>query len=73
MRIYSLTGVGQSIASTPTNNDTPGWRIVYFLRRHGNRASDDQIKQFTGLDSATFNHAMAKLTNGENPVVTVIS
>lgn len=73
MRIYQLTKVGDSFARTPTNNMTHGWKIIYFLRRHGGRATDDQIVSFTGLDEGEVREAMRKLTSGKNPAVNVVS
>ena len=73
MRIYQLTSVGNSFARTPTPHVTPGWRILYFLRRHGGRATDDQIESFTGLGEDEMKTALRKLTRGSNPAVTVIS
>ena len=65
--------MGQSMGHTISRDMTPGWRVVYFLRRHGNRATDDQIQQFTGLSPEQVNVTMRKLTSGKNPVVTVLS
>ena len=72
MKIYSLTPIGDKIAHTPVHNVTPGWRVLYFLRRHQGRATDEQIKEFTGLKSDEFYVTMRKLTSGKNPVVSVI-
>ena len=73
MRIYQLTSVGNSLARTPTNNLTPGWKIVYFLKRHGGRATDDQISAFLGLSPEQIRSTMSTLTRGKNPVIAVIS
>lgn len=73
MRIYSLTQLGQSVAHTPTANMTNGWKIIYFLKRHGNRATDAQIIQSTGIGSGELQAAMRKLTSGEHPIVTMVS
>jgi len=37
---------------------TPGWRVVYFLRRHGNQATDEQIMTYTGIEPGAFRIVM---------------
>ena len=71
MRIYSLTPIGKQIANSPTSNTNPAWRVLYFLRRHGGRATDEQITTFTGMNSATMHIVMNKLVNAK--AVSVIS
>ncbi len=46
MRIYQLTDVGESEASTPVNNPSPARRVLYYLRKRSNEsASDDMISE----------------------------
>jgi len=73
MRIYQLTKIGEQLSHTPVRNVTPGWKVVYFLKRHGGRATDSQIMEFTGLSSDQLYSTMRTLTSGNNPVVSVIS
>ncbi len=67
MRIYQLTSLGENLAQQPTPHPSDGWRAIYFLRRHGGRATDEQLQQFEGIDSLT----MQKLVNAK--VVAVVS
>ncbi len=70
MRIYQLTSMGRDLAKTPTKTMTAGWRVVYFLRKHGGRATDDQIKQFASIGDGEFAPTMNSLINQK--VVAVI-
>ena len=73
MRIYMLSPVGESIASNPAKNVTNGLRILYFLRRHGGQATEEQIEEFTGLSRSEIQLEMKKMTRGSNPIVRSIS
>lgn len=44
MGVYVLTDIGESYAATPDNNPTVARRILYFMRRHGSRATKDQLE-----------------------------
>ena len=46
MKIYSLTSVGRAIASNPTQNTSDALRVLYWMRRKGGQATDDEIKEF---------------------------
>lgn len=50
MRIYRLTDVGDSEASTPTPNPSDARRILYYLRRRSSRAASDDM-----IASSVFN------------------
>ena len=65
MRIYQLTSIGNSIASSPQNTKTDGVKILYFLRRHGWRATDDQIKSFVIPDESRYMVAMNNLVRAK--------
>ena len=54
MRIYQLTALGRDMARTPTREMTPGWRVIYYLRRHGGRATDEQIRDFAPVNAGEF-------------------
>ena len=51
MKIYALTAIGRNIASNPSRDNTIGYRILAFLRRHNGAASDTQIMSVTGASS----------------------
>ncbi len=72
MRIYQLTSVGQSIGANPTSELTPAMRVIYFLRKHGGRATDEQITMYAGVDAAKLQTIMRTLTRGSNPAVMVV-
>ena len=63
MRIYQLTDIGESEASSPVNNPSPARRVLYYLRRRSNRsASDDMIAETVfGGDKGEAQLAMSKL------------
>ncbi len=72
MRIYELTNVGEALASNPTNKVTPAMKVLYWMRRHGGRATDEQIKQFAGLTPSEAQGAINKLTSpGVRAIVSV--
>lgn len=56
MRIYQMTDIGESEASSPVSNPSPARKVLYYLRRRSNRAaSDDMIAGavFDGDNGAT--------------------
>lgn len=63
MRIYRITEIGESEASTPVNNPSPARRVLYYLRRRSNRAaSDDMIADSVfGGDRGQLQVAMSRL------------
>ena len=63
MRIYRITDIGESEASTPVNNPSDARRVLYYLRRRSNRAaSDDMIATAVfGGDKGQAQVAMSKL------------
>lgn len=63
MRIYRLTEIGDSEASSPVSNPTDARRILYYLRRRGNHAaSDDMIANAVfENDKSKMNMAISKL------------
>ena len=63
MRIYQLTDIGESEASSPVNNPSPARRVLYYLRRRSNRsASDDMIAETVfGGDKGEAQLAMNRL------------
>lgn len=72
MRIYQITDVGESEASTPVNDPTPARRVLYYLRKRSNRAaSDDMITSSVfGGDKGQANMAISRLLRA-NAVRTV--
>lgn len=46
MRVYQLTSIGNAIASNPSHEPSVALSILYWLRRHQGRGSDEQIEQF---------------------------
>lgn len=64
MRVYALTKIGESVASNPSNNVTPGMKVLYWLKRHGGQGSDEQISAFVfNGDSGTTQSVLNKLRN----------
>jgi hypothetical protein len=43
MRIYRITDIGESEASSPVANPSPSMRVLYYLRRRNNRAASDDM------------------------------
>lgn len=50
MKIYQLTRLGETLASSPSGVTT-GRRILYYLRRKGGRATDEQIYEAVAPDN----------------------
>jgi hypothetical protein len=65
MRIYAISSIGDSFASAPSNHPSDSLRVLYFLRRHGGRASDEQIEQFVIPDRSTLQVTLNKLRNAK--------
>jgi len=63
MRIYRITDIGESEASTPVNNPSDARLALYYLRsRSNNTASDDMIAQAKfGGDRGRTQLAMSRL------------
>lgn len=63
MKIYQMTDVGESEASSPVSNPTPARRVLYYLRKRTNRAaSDDMITESVfGGDRGQTQVAMSRL------------
>lgn len=63
MRIYQMTDIGESEASSPVSNPSPARKVLYYLRRRSNRAaSDDMIADVVfGGDKGTMLLAMSRL------------
>lgn len=71
MRIYKLTQVGYSMASTPPNGElTDARRVCSYLRRHGLMATDEQITSqvFQG-DRMAMRLTLNQLLRGSAPPV----
>lgn len=67
MRIYQMTDIGESEASSPVSSPSPARRVLYYLRRRSNRAaSDDMIADavFDGDKGAT-QLAMSRLVRAK--------
>lgn len=67
MKIYQITDIGDSEASTPVSNPSPARRALYYLRRRSNRAaSDDMIADNVfGGDKSQAQSAMSKLVRAK--------
>lgn len=63
MKIYQITDIGESEASSPSTNPSPARKVLYYLRRRSNRAaSDDMIAETVfGGDKSEAQTAMSKL------------
>jgi hypothetical protein len=48
VKVYTLEPKGDSVASYPSNSPSDEVKVLYFIRRHGKRATDEQIYQFGG-------------------------
>jgi len=46
MKIIVLTDIGSSYAATPVSDPSLNQRILYFMRRHGDKASDEQLQEY---------------------------
>ncbi len=68
MKIYQLTSIGQNIAKTPTSEPSVAMNILYWLKRHGGRATSDQLKTFV-TDGSQMQMAMNKLIRAKAVVV----
>jgi len=49
VKIYELTPIGYSESMNPNRNDTVGLKVVNFMRRHQNRATDEQLIEWLGV------------------------
>ena len=74
MRIYQITDVGESEASTPVNEPTPARRVLYYLRKRSNRAaSDDMIASSVfGGDKGQASVAIGRLLRTQPPAIKII-
>jgi hypothetical protein len=63
--IYAITDIGNSFAAQPSNHPSEGLKVLYFLRRHGGRATDDQLEQFVIPDRSTLQVTLNKLRNAK--------
>lgn len=72
MRIYVLTSVGEALSSNPSNSGSNAMRILYYLRRHGKQASDQQLLDHLGLSGTELNAVMNDLERN-SAIKTVIS
>jgi len=64
MQVLRLTQVGYSLASNPTQNLTPAMKALYYMRRNGNTATDEQLKDYLGND---YSVAIRTITSGKSP------
>jgi len=60
MRIYILTRIGEAISSSPVSNPSDARKVLYFMRRKGGRATDEEIKEFV-VDGSQMHTTMNKL------------
>ena len=70
MKIYALTQIGNSIASNPSHNTSLPDRVLSVMRRHGNSASDEYLKDNLGVDGNELQKAIVTLQ--ENNAVRVV-
>ena len=61
MRIYQLTGIGQNLASNPTSQQTTAMKVLYWLRRHGGRGTDEQMRTFVDASPSDIHMAVNNL------------
>ena len=64
MRLVKLTRVGYSLASNPTHQVTPGMKALYYMRKNGYVATDEQLKDVLG---DKYSEAIRNITTGEAP------
>jgi hypothetical protein len=69
VRIYYLTSVGESLASSPSYNPTLARKILYFMRRHGNRGSMEQFENHITSDKGKLLIALRSLQSGQAPAI----
>lgn len=63
MHIYMLTSIGDSLASNPEDNPSEAKRILYWMRRNGNKCTDEQIESYVIPDRGHMQMALRKLTS----------
>ena len=60
MKIFLLTRIGESLSSNPVSNPSDARKVLYFMRRHGNRATSEEIQEFV-VDGEQMHAVMNKL------------
>ena len=60
MKIISLTSVGEHLSHAFGQEPSDAMKIIWFLRRHGNSASDDSLKEYV-VSGTAYAVAMTKL------------
>ena len=63
MRIYQMTDIGESEASSPVNDPSPARMVLYYLRKRSNLAASDDMIAGTvfGGDKGATQLAMSRL------------
>lgn len=61
MKILVLTDIGKSYASTPVSTPSLNQRILYFMKRHGDKATDDQLTEYVEPNRNAVAHAIQDL------------
>jgi hypothetical protein len=61
MRIFQLTNMGNDIAKEPSNDPSEKMKIIYFMRRHGGKATDEQLNMFVVQDKWILQKALRGL------------
>lgn len=61
MKIFSLTPIGQNLASSPNNSGSDSMRILYYLRRNGGSSSDEKICDHLNMNGSQLRVAMSEL------------
>ncbi len=69
--MYRLTSIGDSLAATPSNNPSSALRVLYYIRRHGRSATEEQIRDNLGLDGMDLRLAMNSLMRNKAVVCVV--
>jgi hypothetical protein len=69
MELLTLTGVGRSLAATPSNEVSDARRALYWMRRRGGSCTSEQLADFFGGDRMKARLVTNSLTLGDVPAV----
>ena len=61
MKILVLTDIGKSYTSTPVSEPSLNQRILYFMKRHGDKATDEQLQEYIEPDRNALARAIQNL------------
>jgi hypothetical protein len=65
MRLFQLTNIGSDAAKEPSNSPSEEMKIVYFMARHNDKSTDDQLNMFVVQDKWRLQKAIRSLKNSK--------